>query len=378
MIVTLLAIPRECLADARFSATGEHTHVPLAGQPGQSATAAAKRRRTLTGHETLIGNTNRKFPGLVTFKPGTSLADDMWQCNLCKDKGKPPTFSFGRGDALSRHHEMSPHHMPVQSVTDWCAARANQQVPTYTVDDAGTQVLNASQRSLTSFFQRAPVQILETPRRAAETFEGHMARVAVNRRLMSPTDRQAIQRVLCNGFTPATISIVRDGRWITAEVDPLRRDNSNGPKNGSFRVDPSHKFMRADGSYIQGTFFSAQCVGPGCTVCQNLDRNCKAFQDAVYENSKLEKRGLKRGERRASEGFQLGRLNRGEIIAGISEERKRRDLLRLRLWCKLNDTRMRRDTLTRNLEQMSSLRRGEDHGTRLEALWQEDSRVCPK
>ena len=152
--------------------------------------------------------------------------------------------------------------------------------------------------------------------------------------------------VLCNGFTASTITVTREFRRRTLQVDPLRQDDSYGPRDRSFYVDKRHQFRRTDGSLVVGTFFSKQCLGNVCTACKHL-HTVKSFQDYVWANHALEERGHKRGERRAGAGSQHSRLNRNVITAGIIEDRKKRALARLRFWCKMTDLHVSRDTLSR-------------------------------
>ena len=307
---------------------------------------AAKRR--YNSREDLVHNANKSYPGLITYTLVAGV--EHWQCNYCfAHRKKPHMFLFGKGNPIVIHCTKSNAHADKDAVGKWCDKSAKHFVPTVTKDS-----VDLRQKSLHAFLQPSVVPPQSQSRTVFQTFEHRMGKVVANPRQASASDRANLGRVLCHGFTESTIEITRDYRKRTLQVDPLRQDDSDGPRDRSFYVDKRHQFRRADGSLVVGTFFSKQCLGTLCTACKYL-HTVRSFQDYVYANYMLEEHGSKRGERRAGAGFQYCRLNRNEITAGIIEDRKKRALARLKLWCKMTDLHVSRDNLSRKLARVQSL-----------------------
>ena len=301
---------------------------------------AAKRR--YNSREDLVHNANKSYPGLITYTLVAGV--EHWQCNYCfAHRKKPHMFLFGKGNPIAIHCTQSNAHADKDAVEKWCDKSRAHFVPTVTKNK-----VDLTQKSLHAFLHPSVVPPQSQPRSVFQTFQKQMDKIAVDPEHVSASVRKYLGRVLCNGFTASTITVTREFRRRTLQVDPLRQDDSDGPKNGSFYVDKHHQFRRADGSLVVGTFYSKQCRNSACTACKLLHK-VKSFQDYVYANYMLEERGSKRGERRAGAGSQHCRLNRNEITAGIIEDRQRRALARLRVWCRMTDLHVSRDTLSRKL-----------------------------
>jgi hypothetical protein len=188
---------------------------------------AAKRR--YNSREELVRLANLRYPGLITY---TLIAGvEHWQCNFCKaHRWKPHMFLFGKGNPIVIHCTKSNAHANNAAVKKWCTKSAQHFVPTVT-----STSVDLTQKSLHAFLQTSVVPPQSQPRNVFQTFQKQMDKIAVDPKNVSAGVREYLDRVLCNGFTASTITVTREFRRRTLQVDPLRQDDSDGPKNGSLQ-----------------------------------------------------------------------------------------------------------------------------------------------
>ena len=251
--------------------------IGVATQDPVEAVAPAAKRCRYNSREGLVRQANLRYPGLITYMH--SNGEEHWQCNFCKaHRWKPHMFRFGKGNPIVIHCTKSNAHADKAAVKKWCAKSAQHFVPTVT-----STSVDLTQKSLHAFLQPSVVPPQSQPSTVFQTFERQMDKIAVDPEHVSASVREYLGRVLCNGFTASTITVTREFRRRTLQVDPLRQDDSDGPRDRSFYVDKRHQFRRADGSLVVGTFYSNQCRGSACTAGKLLHK-VKAFQDYVYAN----------------------------------------------------------------------------------------------